>query len=349
MADLPDAAPGGGRGPRIALAGAGQIGGALAMLAASRRLGAEVVLYDLAAGPAAGKALDAAHAGAVLGHEVELSGGGDPSVLAGADAVVVTAGAPRRPGMSRDDLLDVNLAAMRGVGEAIAEHAPGAFVVCVTNPLDAMVWALREFSGLPPSRVAGMAGVLDAARLRFLLARELGVSPRDVSALVLGGHGDSMVPLVRLCSVGGVPLPDLVRAGMISEARVAELVEATRVGGAELVRLLGSGSAFAAPAAAAAEMVEAVVLGRRRVLPCAAWLDGEYGESGIYAGVPAVLGPGGVERVVELELEPGEREAFARSAAGVRSLVEACRARMAAGPAGATPAGGGPPAGGAGA
>lgn len=312
---------------KIALVGAGQIGGTLALLSACKGLGA-VSLFDLSGGVAAGKALDLSQAGAVLGYDTPLVGGDDPEALADADVAIVTAGVPRKPGMSRDDLLDINVKVMRDVGQALAKHAPNAFVICVTNPLDAMVWALREASGLPHAKVVGMAGVLDAARLRRFLGDALGVSAQDVHALVLGGHGDAMVPLPRYTSVAGVPLPELVRAGWISPTQLEAILQRTRDGGAEIVQLLGTGSAFYAPAAAAAEMAEAYLFDRKRLLPCAAWLDGEYGERDVYAGVPALLGAGGVERILELELETDEREAFARSVAGVRTLIEECRKRL---------------------
>lgn len=309
---------------KLAMIGAGQIGGTLAHLAVIKELG-DVVLFDIVKGVAPGKALDLAESGPVLKFDAKVSGSTDYSAIAGADVCIVTAGVPRRPGMSRDDLLGVNLKVMKSVGEGIAEHAPGAFVICITNPLDAMVWALSEYSGLDKNMVAGMAGVLDSARFRHFLSLEFDVSMRDVSAFVLGGHGDTMVPLGRYSTVGGIPLPDLVEMGWTSAERIEEIVQRTRDGGIEIVNLLGSGSAFYAPAASAIEMAESYLKDQKRVLPCAAALDGQFGQDGIFVGVPVVIGAGGVERVIEISLNSQEQELFDHSAAAVSGLIEACK------------------------
>jgi malate dehydrogenase len=302
--------------PRIALIGAGQIGGTLAHLAAIKELG-DVVLFDIAEGIPQGKALDIAESGPSEKFDAALSGTNDYADIAGADVCIVTAGVPRKPGMSRDDLLGINLKVMKAVGEGIRAHAPDAFVICITNPLDAMVWALREYSGLPHDKVVGMAGVLDSARFRTFIAEEVGVSVADTSAFVLGGHGDTMVPLPRSSTVAGIPITDL-----LSEDRIAALVERTANGGAEIVALLKSGSAYYAPAAAAFEMVDAILRDRHRVLPCAVFLQGEYAVDGLFVGVPVVLGRGGMERIIEITLTADERTAFAASAAAVQELVD---------------------------
>ena len=309
--------------PRLAMIGAGQIGGTLAHLAALRELG-DVVLFDIVDGLPHGKALDIAESGPIVGIDAEMAGASGYEAIAGADVCIVTAGVARKPGMSRDDLIGINLKVMKSVGEGIAAHAPDAFVICITNPLDAMVWALQQYSGLPSSKVTGMAGILDSARFRHFLSLEFGVSMRDVTAFVLGGHGDSMVPLVRYSTVAGVPLPDLVRMGWTTAARLEEIVQRTRDGGIEIVNLLGSGSAFYAPATAAIEMATAYLKDQKRVLPCAAYIDGEYGIDDLYVGVPVVMGAGGVERVVEIDLLPDERDLFEKSAGAVRGLVAAC-------------------------
>mgnify|MGYP000538777463 CR=1 FL=1 len=310
--------------PKIALIGAGQIGGTLAHLAALKELG-DVVLFDIAEGTPQGKALDLAESGPVAGYDVALKGTQDYADIAGADVCIVTAGVPRKPGMSRDDLLGINLKVMKAVGEGIKSNAPDAFVICITNPLDAMVWALREFSGLPHEKVCGMAGVLDSARFRHFLADEFNVSMRDVSAFVLGGHGDTMVPLTRYSTVGGIPLPDLVKMGWTSQDKLDAIVQRTRDGGAEIVKLLGNGSAFYAPATAAIEMAEAYMKDQKRVLPCAAYVDGAYGLNGFYVGVPTVIGAGGVERIVEIEFNKDEKAMFQKSVDAVKGLVEACK------------------------
>jgi len=311
--------------PKIALVGAGQIGGTLAHLAAMRQLG-DIVLFDIAEGIPQGKALDIAEAGPVEGFDAELSGTNDYADIAGADVCIVTAGIPRRPGMSRDDLLETNLGVMKSVGEGIARYAPGAFTICITNPLDAMVWALREYSGLPCEKVCGMAGILDSARFRHFLSLELGVSMRDVTAFVLGGHGDTMVPLIRYSTVAGIPLPDLVKMGWTERKRLDAIVQRTRDGGAEIGKLLGTSSAYYAPATSAIEMAEAYLRDSKRVLPCAAYVDGAYGLDGLYVGVPVVIGATGVERVVEIALDTEEQAMFGKSVESVKGLVTACKA-----------------------
>ncbi len=311
--------------PKIALIGAGQIGGTLAHLAAIKELG-DVVLFDISEGTPQGKALDLAQCGPVEGFDASLKGTNSYADIAGADVCIVTAGVPRKPGMSRDDLLGINLKVMKSVGEGIRQHAPNAFVICITNPLDAMVWALREFSGLPHDKVVGMAGVLDAGRFRHFLSLEFDVSMRDVTAFVLGGHGDTMVPLTRYSTVAGIPLPDLVEMGWTTQEKLDAIVQRTRDGGAEIVGLLKTGSAFYAPATSAIEMAEAYLKDQKRLLPCAAYVKGAYGLDGLYVGVPTILGAGGVERVVEINLNPAEKVMFDKSVEAVRGLVAACKA-----------------------
>jgi malate dehydrogenase len=310
--------------PKIALIGAGQIGGTLAHLAAIRELG-DVVLFDIAEGIPQGKALDIAESGPAEGFDAALKGTQEYADIAGADVCIVTAGVPRKPGMSRDDLLGINLKVMKAVGEGIRENAPDAFVICITNPLDAMVWALREFSGLPHAKVCGMAGVLDSARFRHFLSLEFDVSMKDVTAFVLGGHGDTMVPLTRYSTVAGIPLPDLVKMGWTTQERLDAIVQRTRDGGAEIVKHLQTGSAFYAPATSAIEMAEAYLKDQKRLLPCAAWCDGPYGLKGFYVGVPTVLGAGGVERIVDISLNKDEQAMFDKSVESVRGLVDACK------------------------
>ncbi|MGC1496878.1 MAG: malate dehydrogenase [Sulfitobacter sp.] len=309
---------------KIALIGAGNIGGTLAHLAAVKELG-DVVMFDIADGLPQGKALDIAESGPSEGFDAAMSGTSDYADIAGADVCIVTAGVARKPGMSRDDLLGINLKVMKSVGEGIAKHAPNAFVICITNPLDAMVWALREFSGLPHEKVCGMAGVLDSARFRHFLASEFDVSMRDVTAFVLGGHGDTMVPLVRYSTVAGIPLPDLVKMGWTTQDKLDAIVQRTRDGGAEIVGLLKTGSAFYAPATSAIEMAESYLKDQKRVLPCAAYVDGAYGLNGFYVGVPTVIGKGGVERVVEIEMNKDEQAMFDNSVNAVKGLVDACK------------------------
>ncbi len=310
--------------PKIALIGAGQIGGTLAHLAALKELG-DIVLFDIAEGIPQGKALDIAESGPVAGFDAALKGTQSYEDIAGADVCIVTAGVPRKPGMSRDDLLGINLKVMKAVGEGIRDHAPDAFVICITNPLDAMVWALREYSGLPHNKVCGMAGVLDSARFRHFLSLEFGVSMRDVTAFVLGGHGDTMVPSVRYSTVAGIPLPDLVEMGWTTQEKLDAIVQRTRDGGAEIVGLLKTGSAFYAPATSAIEMAEAFLKDQKRVLPCAAWCDGELGVKGMYVGVPTVIGAGGIEKIVNIRLTQEEQEMFDKSVDAVKGLVEACK------------------------
>jgi malate dehydrogenase len=311
--------------PKIALIGAGQIGGTLAHLVALKELG-DVVLFDISEGTPQGKALDLAESGPVEKFDVKLRGTNDYADIAGADVCIVTAGVPRKPGMSRDDLLGINLKVMKAVGEGIRDNAPDAFVICITNPLDAMVWALREFSGLPHEKVVGMAGVLDSARFRHFLAEEFDVSMRDVTAFVLGGHGDTMVPLARYSTVGGIPLPDLVEMGWTSQEKLDAIIQRTRDGGAEIVGLLKTGSAFYAPASSAIEMAEAYLKDQKRLLPCAAYVDGALGLNGMYVGVPTVIGAGGIERIVDIRMTRDEQAMFDKSVDAVRGLVEACKA-----------------------
>ena len=313
---------------KIALVGAGQIGGTLALLAGLKQLG-DVVLCDIVEGVPQGKALDLIEATPVEGFDAKYAGSNDYAAIAGADVVIVTAGVPRKPGMSRDDLIGINAKVMRQVGAAIKAHAAGAFVICITNPLDVMVWVLREACGLPHHKVVGMAGVLDGARFRYFLADEFKVSVEDVSAFVLGGHGDSMVPLARYSAVAGIPLPDLVKMGWTTQDRIDKIVQRTREGGGEIVNLLKTGSAFYAPAASAIAMAESYLRDKKRVLPCAAWLDGPYGVKGVYVGVPVVLGANGVERVVEIALNADEKAAFDKSVGAVKILLEATKKLLA--------------------
>ena len=310
--------------PKIALIGAGQIGGTLAHLIALKELG-DVILFDIAEGTPQGKSLDIAQSGPVEGFDASLTGTNSYADLAGADVCIVTAGVRRKPGMSRDDLLGINLKVMKSVGEGIKANCPNAFVICITNPLDAMVWALREFSGLPHHKVVGMAGVLDSARFRHFLSLEFGVSMKDVTAFVLGGHGDTMVPSVRYSTVGGIPLPDLVAMGWTTQERLDAIVQRTRDGGAEIVGLLKTGSAFYAPAASAVEMAEAFLKDQKRLLPCAAHVKGAYGLDGIYVGVPVIIGAGGVERVVEVKLDAAEKAMLDKSIDAVKGLLAACK------------------------
>ncbi|WP_454597104.1 malate dehydrogenase [Qipengyuania sp. SM2507] len=309
---------------KIALVGAGMIGGTLAHLAAMKEMG-DIVLFDIAEGMPAGKALDLSQAGPVEGFDAQLKGTSDYKDIAGADVVIVTAGVPRKPGMSRDDLLGINLKVMKAVGEGIKNNCPDAFVICITNPLDAMVWALREFSGLPHNKVVGMAGVLDSARFRHFLAEEFNVSMEDVTAFVLGGHGDTMVPILEYSTVAGIPVPDLIKMGWSTQEKMDAIVDRTRKGGGEIVALLGNGSAFYAPATSAIQMAESYLKDKKRVLPCAAHLTGQYGVDGLYVGVPVVIGAGGVERIVEIELKDEARKGFQVSVDAVEELLEACK------------------------
>ena len=305
---------------KIALIGAGQIGGTLALLAGLKELG-DVTLVDVVEGVPQGKALDIVQGSAIEGYDAIIGGSNDYADLDGADVVIVTAGIPRKPGMSRDDLIGVNAGIVRTVGAAIKKHCSQAFVITITNPLDVMVWVMREACGLPPQRVVGMAGILDSARFRYFLAQEFGVSVEDVTAFVLGGHGDTMVPLVRYSTVAGIPLPDLVKMGWTTHERLEKIVQRTRDGGGEIVGLLKTGSAFYAPASSAIQMAEAYLRDKKRVLPCAAWLDGQYGVRDLYVGVPVVIGAGGVERIVEISLDREEKTAFDKSVGAVRELI----------------------------
>src|SRR5690349_19550326 len=310
---------------KIALIGAGNIGGTLAHLAASKELG-DIVLFDVVEGVPQGKALDLSQCGPIEGFDARIIGSNDYKDIQGADVCIVTAGVARKPGMSRDDLLGINLKVMKAVGEGIRNHAPNAFVICITNPLDAMVWALREFSGLPHKMVVGMAGVLDSARFRHFLAAEFDVSVEDVTAFVLGGHGDTMVPVVEYSTVAGIPIPDLIKMGWSTKERIDEIVKRTRGGGGEIVALLKTGSAYYAPATAGIEMAEAYLKDKKRLLPCAVHLTGQYGVDNLYVGVPCIIGAGGVERIVEIALNDEAKANFQVSVDAVKELLEACKA-----------------------
>jgi malate dehydrogenase len=309
---------------KIALIGAGNIGGTLAHLAAQKELG-DIVLFDVVDGVPQGKALDLSQCGPVELFDAKITGTNDYKDIKGADVVIVTAGVPRKPGMSRDDLLGINLKVMKAVGQGIKKHCPKAFVICITNPLDAMVWALREFSGLPHNMVVGMAGVLDSARFSTFLAQEFGVSVRDVSSFVLGGHGDTMVPIAEYSTIKGIPVPDLIKMGRSTQERIDAIVARTANGGGEIVALLKTGSAFYAPAASAISMAEAYLGDQKRVLPCAAHLTGQYGIDNLYVGVPVVIGAGGVEQVVEIKLDATAKKGLKVSIDAVKELLAACK------------------------
>jgi malate dehydrogenase len=308
---------------KLAMIGSGMIGGTLAHIAAQKELG-DVVLFDIVEGIPEGKALDVAESSPVDGYDSALKGTQDYADIAGADVCIVTAGIARKPGMSRDDLIGTNLKVMKSVGEGIAKHAPNAFVICITNPLDAMVWALQKFSGLPANKVVGMAGILDSARFRTFLAQEFNVSVESVTAFVLGGHGDSMVPLTRYSTVAGIPLPDLIEMGWTTQDRIDSIVERTRKGGGEIVSLLKTGSAYYAPAASAIQMAESYLKDKKLVVPCAAHLTGQYGQNDLYVGVPTVIGDEGCERIVEVKLNADEKAMFDNSVGAVKELMEAC-------------------------
>jgi len=310
---------------KIALIGAGMIGGTLAHLAAKKEMG-DIVLFDIAEGMPQGKALDLAQCGPIEGFDANIKGTNDYADIAGADVVIVTAGVPRKPGMSRDDLLGINLGVMKSVGEGIKQHAPDAFVICITNPLDAMVWALREFSGLPANKVVGMAGVLDSARFATFLAWEFGVSVKDVNAFVLGGHGDTMVPVLEYSTISGIPVTDLVKMGKSTKERLDAIVARTRSGGGEIVGLLKTGSAYYAPATSAIAMAEAYLGDQKRILPCAVHVDGKYGLDGLYVGVPVVIGANGAEEVIEIALDDEAKANFQVSVDAVKELLVACKA-----------------------
>ena len=309
---------------KIALIGAGMIGGTLAHLAAKKEMG-DIVLFDIAEGIPQGKALDLSQCGPVEGFDANITGTNDYAGIAGADVIIVTAGVPRKPGMSRDDLLGINLKVMKAVGDGIKAHAPDAFVICITNPLDAMVWALREFSGLPHNMVVGMAGVLDSARFATFLAQEFGVSVKDVNAFVLGGHGDTMVPVTSYTTVSGIPVDDLVKMGRSTKERIDEIVKRTRGGGGEIVGLLKTGSAYYAPATSAISMAEAYLGDQKRILPCAVYVEGKYGLDGLYVGVPVVIGAGGAEEVIEIALDDEAKKNLQVSVDAVRELLVACK------------------------
>lgn len=308
---------------KIALIGSGMIGGTLAHMAGLKELG-DIVLFDIAEGTPQGKGLDIAESSPVDGFDAKFTGANDYAAIEGADVVIVTAGVPRKPGMSRDDLLGINLKVMEQVGAGIAKYAPDAFVICITNPLDAMVWALQKFSGLPANKVVGMAGVLDSARFRYFLAEEFNVSVEDVTAFVLGGHGDTMVPSSRYSTVAGIPLPDLVKMGWTTQEKLDQIIQRTRDGGAEIVGLLKTGSAYYAPASSAIQMAESYLKDKRRVLPVAAHLTGQYGVKDMYVGVPTIIGANGVEQIIEIQLDKEEQAAFEKSVAAVQGLCDAC-------------------------
>ena len=309
---------------KIALIGGGMIGGTLAHLAALKELG-DIVVFDIAEGLPQGKTLDIAQSGPVEGFDAKLSGANSYEAIAGADVCIVTAGVPRKPGMSRDDLLGINLKVMASVGAGIKQYAPNAFVICITNPLDVMVWALQKYCGLPANKVVGMAGVLDSARFRHFLAEEFNVSVEDVTAFVLGGHGDTMVPLIRYSTVAGIPVPDLIKMGWSTQEKIDKIVRRTRDGGAEIVALLKTGSAYYAPATSAIAMAESYLKDKKRVLPCAALLTGQYGVSGTYVGVPVVIGEGGVERIAEIALNDEDQAGFKKSVDAVHGLMAAAK------------------------
>jgi malate dehydrogenase len=309
---------------KIALIGGGMIGGTLAHLAGLKELG-DIVIFDIAEGLPQGKALDLSQSSGVEGFDAKLSGANSYEAIAGADVCIVTAGVPRKPGMSRDDLVGINLKIMKSVGEGLKAHAPNAFVICITNPLDVMVWALQKFSGIPTNKLIGMAGVLDSARFQHFLAEEFKVSVKDVNAFVLGGHGDTMVPLTRYSSVAGIPVPDLIKMGWSSQEKIDQIVQRTRDGGAEIVNLLKTGSAYYAPASAAIAMAESYLKDYKRVLPCAAYLDGQYGVKGTYVGVPVVIGENGVERIVEVALDATDKAGFQKSVDAVHGLMASAK------------------------
>jgi malate dehydrogenase len=310
---------------KIALIGAGNIGGTLAHLAAIKELG-DIVLFDVVEGVPQGKALDLSQCGPVEGFDAKITGTNDYADIKDADVIIVTAGVARKPGMSRDDLLGINLKVMKSVGEGIRDNAPNAFVICITNPLDAMVWALREFSGLPHNKVVGMAGVLDSARFSHFLAEEFKVSVRDVNSFVLGGHGDTMVPVVEYSTVAGIPVPDLIKQGRSTKERIDAIVQRTRSGGGEIVALLKTGSAYYAPATSGIAMAEAYLRDQKRLLPCAAHLTGQYGVDDLYVGVPVIIGAGGVEQIVQSDLDDEAKANLQVSVDAVKELLDACKA-----------------------
>ena len=309
---------------KIALIGSGQIGGTLAHLVGLKELG-DIVLFDIADGIPQGKALDIAESSPISTFDTNIIGTSSYEDIKDADVCIVTAGVPRKPGMSRDDLLSINLRVMKSVGDGIKKYAPNSFVICITNPLDAMVWALQKYSGLPPENVVGMAGVLDSGRFSYFLAEEFNISVKDVQTFVLGGHGDTMVPLVRYSTVGGIPIPDLVKMGWSSQKKIDQIVQRTRDGGAEIVALLKTGSAFYAPAASAINMAESYLRDQKRIIPCAANLSGQYGLKDIYVGVPTIIGNKGVEKIIEINLNEIEKLNFSKSIESVKNLIDACK------------------------
>ena len=309
---------------KIALIGSGQIGGTLAHLVGLKELG-DIVLFDIADGIPQGKALDIAESSPISTFDTNIIGTSSYEDIKDSDVCIVTAGVPRKPGMSRDDLLSINLRVMKSVGDGIKKYAPNSFVICITNPLDAMVWALQKYSGLPPENVVGMAGVLDSGRFSYFLAEEFNVSVKDVQTFVLGGHGDTMVPLVRYSTVGGIPIPDLVKMGWSSQKKIDQIVQRTRDGGAEIVALLKTGSAFYAPAASAINMAESYLRDQKRIIPCAANLSGQYGLKDIYVGVPTIIGNKGVEKIIEINLNEIEKLNFSKSIESVKNLIDACK------------------------
>tara|TARA_B100001989_G_C24519345_1_gene454966 strand:+ start:64 stop:1023 length:960 start_codon:yes stop_codon:yes gene_type:complete len=309
---------------KIALIGSGQIGGTLAHLVGLKELG-DIVLFDIADGIPQGKALDIAESSPISTFDTNIIGTSSYEDIKDSDVCIVTAGVPRKPGMSRDDLLSINLRVMKSVGDGIKKYAPNSFVICITNPLDAMVWALQKYSGLSPENVVGMAGVLDSGRFAYFLAEEFNVSVKDVQTFVLGGHGDTMVPLVRYSTVGGIPIPDLVKMGWSSQKKIDQIVQRTRDGGAEIVALLKTGSAFYAPAASAINMAESYLRDQKRIIPCAANLSGQYGLKDIYVGVPTIIGNKGVEKIIEINLNEKEKLNFSKSIESVKNLIDACK------------------------
>ena len=311
---------------KISLIGAGQIGGTLAHLIGLKELANEVVLFDVASGIAKGKALDIAQSSSVDGFNVKFSGTDNYEDIKDSDVIIITAGVPRKPGMSRDDLLGINLKIIKQVAEGIKKYSPNAFVICITNPLDVMVMAFQKYSGLPTNKVVGMAGILDSSRFKLFLSLELNVPVKEIHAMVMGGHGDTMVPLPRFTKISGKPLNELVKQGKISEERLESINQRTRDGGAEIVKYLEKGSAFYAPAASGVEMAKAYMNNENKVLPCAAYLNGEYGVNGIYAGVPVVINKKGIEKIEVIELDQKEKEEFDHSIEAVKKLWDAASA-----------------------
>jgi malate dehydrogenase len=308
---------------KISLIGSGQIGGTLAHLIGTKELAEEVILFDVASGIAKGKALDIAQSSSVDGFNVKLSGTDKYEEIKDSDVIIITAGVPRKPGMSRDDLLGINLKIIKQVAEGIKKHSPDSFVICITNPLDVMVMAFQKYSGLPTNMVVGMAGILDSSRFKLFLSRELNVPVKEIDAMVMGGHGDTMVPLPRFTKVSGKPLLDIVKEGKISSERLEEINQRTRDGGAEIVKFLEKGSAFYAPAASGVQMAEAFINDEKKLLPCAVYLNGEYGVKNVFAGVPVVIGKNGIEKIEEIDLDENEKKEFMKSIEAVKKLWEA--------------------------